>query len=105
MSHSENRGRIVWTNGSGIGAAPSEKEPPGGELGQRILERSELPSPQHQDRWSAGGPGDPDPAAKHGGAGLLGRLGQEIEEDAELRPVIKLAGEERQRVCIEHLAE
>ena len=40
-----------------------------------------------------------------GGAGALLGLGEQVEQDRQLGPVVELPGEQRQRVGVEHGAE
>jgi hypothetical protein len=111
----------VWRNGSAIGGAPSasggapsasggapaasaENEASIRQLGKRVLEGTEVSASEGIDR-PAGRSGGANPPLQHRRTRALGRLVKEVEQNRELRAVIELSGEERQRVGIECLTE
>jgi hypothetical protein len=70
------------------------------ERGQRVLEAREVALQQQVERPS-GRTGGSHPAAQHGRAGLLLGLGEEVQEDRQLRLVVELAGDDGERVGVE----
>ena len=70
------------------------------EVGHRVLERGEVPRQQLVQRAAVRAAG-PDPAAQQLGAGLFLRAGEQAEQDAELRPVVELAGQQLERGRVE----
>lgn len=75
-----------------------------GQLTECVLEGGEV-APGERVDGAAAGPGGTYPAAQHHRAGLLLRVGEQVEEDGELWPVVKLAGEQRQWVDVEQRAQ
>jgi hypothetical protein len=85
-------------------AAAAQHEAALGQLGEPVLERREVAREERVER-AAGGALRANPAAQDSGAGALLRLRQQVEQDAQLGPVVELAGEEGQRIDAERGAE
>jgi hypothetical protein len=66
-----------------------------------MLECPEVPGQQQID-WCARGPRGADPAAQRRCAEGLLRLGQQGEQDRQLRLVIEVAGDDLERIRVEH---
>ena len=91
--------------GSGIGpSSPAQNEPPIREFGQGVLKGGEV-APGERVDGAPGGSGGTYPSPQHRRAGALLGLGQEVEEDWQLRPVLELAREQRQRVDVQQRAQ
>jgi hypothetical protein len=56
---------------------------------------------EQQVQRAAGRPARPHPAPQDWRAGALLRLGEQIEQDRQLRLVLQLAGDDRDRVGVE----
>src|SRR4051794_15961337 len=84
--------------------AAAEDEPAVGQVGERVLERREVPTGEDVDRRAVG-TGRPHPSPQHRRPRPLLRLGQEVEQDRQLGPVVELPGEQREWVDVEHRAE
>src|SRR4051812_45998928 len=85
-------------------AAAADDEPALGERRERGLERGEVTGEQEVDR-PAGGAGAPHPAAQDRRARLLLGVGEQVEEDRELWPVIEVTGDHREGVGTQHRQE
>jgi hypothetical protein len=94
---------MVWSSATGR-PSPAQHEPALGELTQRILEGREVPPGEGVDRAAAPSCGA-DPAAQHGRAGALLRLGEQVKQDGQLRAMVELAREQRQRIDAEDVAQ
>jgi hypothetical protein len=71
-----------------------------GERVERRLEGAEVAREQ-QPKRRAGGAGRAQPAAQDRRAGALLGLGEEIEQDRQLGPVVELAADQVQRLGVE----
>jgi hypothetical protein len=67
---------------------------------QGVLERAEVVREEQVQR-AARRSGGPHPAAEDRCAGALLGLGEQVEQDRQLRLVLELAGDDRQRVGVE----
>jgi hypothetical protein len=103
----------VCANGSATGARPAgarpaapQHEPALGEPGEGVLEGGEVPAGEGIDR-SALRTGGAHPPAEHLRSGLGLHLGlvDERQQDSELRAMVKLTGEQRQRIDAKRRAE
>jgi hypothetical protein len=70
------------------------------QIFERVLERAEVLGEQQVDR-AAVAPGGAQPALEDLGAGTLGRLFGQRQQDRQLRLVVELAAEDAQRVGVE----
>src|SRR5438270_11724492 len=84
--------------------AASEHEPSLGQRGERVLEGAEVATYERVDR-PTGRTGRSDPAPEHGRSRLLRGLVEEVEQDRQLGPMLELAGEQRERIDVEHAAQ
>src|SRR5215218_9510311 len=78
----------------------SQDEAALGERRQRILEPAEVAAQQQVER-AAFRPARPDPAAQDRRAGALLRLGEQVEQDGQLRLVVEVARDHGQRVGVQ----
>jgi hypothetical protein len=87
-------------------AAPAQHEAPLGELLERILEGGEVPAGERLDRPPARALGA-HPSPQHLGPrlGLALRLVDQRQQDLQLRAMIQLSGEQRQRVDSQRRAQ
>jgi hypothetical protein len=81
-------------------AASAQDESALGEGVERRLEGGEIARQQQVER-PAGRPGRAQPAAQDGCAGALLGLGEQVEQDRQLGPVVELAADQLERLCVE----
>ena len=82
------------------GLAHAQDEPARGEVLDGVLEGGEVALREEVDR-AAARPLRPHPAPQHGFAGALLGVGEQVEQDRQLGPVVELAGEQLQRAGVE----
>jgi hypothetical protein len=92
------------TIGAGRSTATPQHEPARGQLAQRVLEGAKVTAQKGVDR-RPGRAGGTHPTPEDGRAGALARLVEQVEQDRQLAAVIELAGEERERVDVQHEAQ
>ncbi len=92
-----------WRRSSPLPPA-SQNEAARREHGELVLERPEVARQQVVER-AAVRPARLDPPSQHRRPRLLSGFREQVEQDRELRPVLKLAREQRQRIGVEDLAQ
>ncbi len=81
--------------------AATQDEPALGQRGELVLEAREVPLQQRVER-APGRALAAHPALEHRRAGLLLRVGEQVEQDRQLGPVVEVAADDLERVGVEH---